>query len=158
MRNLSTYLNDHLAGSVAALELLDRLVETYDGEPMGRFFHKLRREIESDQATLQRLIKKLGAEESKARKAAGWLAEKLARAKIPLSKSPEGAMGLFLALEALLLGITGKHALWRTLTAASKNTPELAQVDYVTLQKRALEQRDRVEAKRLEVAWKVFKQ
>ena len=28
---LPIYLNDHLAGSVGALELLDRLIETYKG-------------------------------------------------------------------------------------------------------------------------------
>ncbi|HWN96528.1 MAG TPA: hypothetical protein VNT99_15975 [Methylomirabilota bacterium] len=156
MKNLSTHLNDHLAGSVAALELLDRLVETYDGKPRARFFHKLRREIEDDQAVLQKLLQKLGAEESKARKAAGWVVEKLSRPKIPLSKAEEGDMGLFLALEALELGITGKHSLWRALAAASHNVPRLAQVDYVALQKRALEQRGRVEVKRLEVAVKVF--
>lgn len=106
MKNLSTYLNDHLAGSVAALELLDRLVETYDGEPLARFFHKLRREIGGDKAILQKLIQKLGVEESKTRKAAGWMVEKLSRPKIPLSKAEESEMGLLLALEALALGIT----------------------------------------------------
>jgi hypothetical protein len=32
MEDLAGYLNDHLAGSVAALELLDRLIETYRKE------------------------------------------------------------------------------------------------------------------------------
>lgn len=156
MTNLSSYLNDHLAGSVAALELLDRLVETYGREPTGQFFHKLRREIERDQATLQKLIKKLGVEESKARKAAGWMAEKLSRTKISLSKSKDRKMGLFLALEALVLGISGKHSLWRALAAAAKNVPQLARLDYAGLQKRALEQRDWVELRRLQAACEVF--
>jgi hypothetical protein len=33
--DLSIYLNDHLAGSVGALELLDHLIETYKGKPLG---------------------------------------------------------------------------------------------------------------------------
>jgi len=45
MEDLSDYLNDHLAGSVAALELLDRLVETYAGKPLERFFRELRDDI-----------------------------------------------------------------------------------------------------------------
>jgi hypothetical protein len=156
MKNLSNYLNDHLAGSVAAIELLNRLIETYEAKPLGGFFRKLRGEIEADQATLQHLIHKLGVQESKARKAAGWVAEKLSRAKIPLSRPSESEMGLFLALETLVLGITGKHALWRALAGASKNAPVLAQVDYAVLQTRALEQRDRVEAKRVQVASRLF--
>ena len=42
MEELSDYLNDHLAGSVGALELLDRLVETCQGKPLERFFQDLR--------------------------------------------------------------------------------------------------------------------
>jgi hypothetical protein len=32
-----TYLKDHLAGSVGALELLDHLIETYKGKPLAEF-------------------------------------------------------------------------------------------------------------------------
>jgi hypothetical protein len=86
------------------------------------------------------------------------MAEKLARPKISLSKTRAGDMGLFLALEALVLGITGKHSLGRALAAASKNFPELAQVDYAILQQRTLAQRDLVETKRLELACEVLKE
>jgi hypothetical protein len=158
MKNITNYLNDHLAGSVAALELVDRLIKTYQRQALGRFFRELRQEIEADQETLKELIHKLGVEESTARKAAGWLAEKLSRPKISVSNSPEGDMGLFLALEALVLGITGKHSLWRALAAASKNNPGLAQVDYAELQQRAMEQRDLMETKRLEAACTLFQE
>jgi hypothetical protein len=103
------YLNDHLAGSVGALELLDRLIETYKGQPLEQFFHDLRNEIDEDQDTLQRLIEKIGEEESAVRKAGAWVAEKFSRAKIRLSDSEEGKVGLFHALEGLVLGIIGKR-------------------------------------------------
>jgi hypothetical protein len=51
-------LKDHLAGSVAALELVNHLIETYKGEPFEAFFQNLRDEIDADQETLQDLIKK----------------------------------------------------------------------------------------------------
>jgi hypothetical protein len=156
MKNLTTYLNDHLGGSVAALELLDHLIETYEAEPLRRFFHELRGEIEADQATLQQLIQKLGAQESKVRKAAGWIAEKLSRGAIPLHNAEKSKMGLFLALETLGLGITGKHSLWHALAEATKNNPLLAELDYATLRARALEQRNRVEIQRLQVASEIF--
>ncbi len=79
--DLPIYLNDHLAGSVGALELLDRLIETYKGKPLERFFNDLRNEIHADQDTLQDLIEKIGKEESAVRKAGAWVAEKFSRAK-----------------------------------------------------------------------------
>lgn len=156
MEDLSSYLNDHLAGSVGALELLDRLIDIYEGKPLERFFIDLRNEIDADQATLQELIANLGAKESTVRKAGAWVIEKFSRGKIQLSENDEEKMGLFLALEALALGIHGKRSLWRALAAASAAIPPLQDQDYVELENRAVEQHDRVEAKRLEVAREVF--
>lgn len=155
MKELSVYLNDHLAGSVSALELLDRLIATYAGKPLERFFCDLREDIGADQEQLEGLIAKLGAKESTVRKAGGWLMEKLSRPKIDLEE--ESGLGLFLALEAIVLGITGKRSLWRALQAASRTVPELARLDYSGLEKRAIEQCERVEARRLEIARGVFK-
>lgn len=156
MEDLSSYLNDHLAGSVGALELLDRLVDIYKGKPLERCFTDLRQEIEADQETLKALIARLGQEESTVRKAGAWVIEKLSRAKIQPGETGEGEMGLFLALEGLALGITGKRALWRALAAASATVPQLRSLDYDALEKRAKEQHDRVEAKRLEIAREIF--
>ena len=154
--NLVSYLNDHLAGSVGALELLDRLIENHEGKPLERFFKNLRGDIQEDQTKLEELIHKLGEEESAVRKAGAWILEKLSRAKIRLTESEEGDMGLFLALEALALGITGKQALWRALASASETVPSLARLDYAELEARAAEQAERVEAKRCEFARTVF--
>jgi hypothetical protein len=153
---LPLYLKDHLAGSVGALELLDHLIETYKGEPLEEFFQNLRDEIDADQETLQELIEKLGEKESAVRKAGAWLAEKLSRAKIRLSDSEKNQLGLLHALEGLVLGITGKRALWAALAVAADAVPQLRELDYARLQKRAAEQCDRVEAKRLEVAREAF--
>src|SRR4029077_13805687 len=38
MKDLDSYLNDHLAGSVAALELLAHCAHLYKGIPLGAFF------------------------------------------------------------------------------------------------------------------------
>jgi hypothetical protein len=155
-KHLITYLNDHLAGSVAALELVDRLIETYKGKPLEQFFKDLRNEIDADQGELQDLIEKLGEKESALRKAGLWMAEKFSRAKIRLSGSEEDRMGLLHALEGLVLGITGKRGLWTALAAAADTVPQLRELDYARLEKRAAEQCDRVDAKRLEIAGKIF--
>ena len=158
MKGLTNYLNDHLAGSVGALELLDRLIDTYREKPLEHFFRNLRDEIHHDQEQLKELMQKLGAEESAVRKAGAWVVEKLSRAKIELDEEAEGEVGLLLALEALVLGITGKRSLWRALQAASRNVPQLARLDYAGLENRAIEQCERVEAKRLETARTAFQE
>ena len=56
--NLTTYLKDHHAGSVAALELVDHLIETFEGKSLEQFFKNLRKEIDADQERLEKLIKK----------------------------------------------------------------------------------------------------
>jgi hypothetical protein len=157
LENLTSYLNDHLAGSVGALELLDRLIEVYEEKPLGIFFQELRNDIHEDQEKLRNLIHGAGAEESAVRKAGAWLVEKISRAKMPVSESSEDEMGLFLALEALALGIMGKKSLWQALQAASAAIPQLAGLDYPTLENRAVEQSERVDAKRLELAHHVLK-
>ena len=65
-------------------------------------------------------------------------------------------MGLFHAFEGLVLGITGKRALWTALAAAADTAPQLRLLDYARLEKRAAEQCGRVDAKRLEIARKIF--
>ena len=156
MEELSDYLNDHLAGSVGALELLDRLVDACQGKPLERFFRDLREDIHQDQEQLKELMQKLGVGESAVRKAGAWIAEKLSRPKIELGDGSKEEIGIFLALEALVLGITGKRSLWRALPCASRTVPALARLDYSGLEKRAIEQCERVEARRLEIARSVF--
>ena len=155
--NLTTYLKDHHAGSVAALELVDHLIETFEGKSLKQFFKNLRKEIDADQERLEKLIKKVGAKESAVRKTGAWVAEKFARMNVRVNDSEKDQMGLLDALEALLIGINGKEALWTTLEAASENVALLRGVDYARLQQRARGQFDLVDAKRLECAREVFK-
>jgi len=155
--NLTTYLKDHHAGSVAALELVDHLIETFEGKSLEQFFKNLRKEIDADQERLEKLIKKVGAKESAVRKTGAWMVEKFARVKVRINRSEKDQMGLLDAFEALLIGITGKGALWSALEAASENVASLRGMDYARLQQRAREQCDLVDAKRLESAREVFK-
>ena len=156
MKGLATYLNDHLAGSVAALELLDDLIKTYDGKPLAKFFTDLRHDIRADQEVLPRLLKRFKAGQSPIRKAGAWLAGKFSRAKMQASGEKVGELGLVQALEVLVLGITGKQLLWRSLSATFGNSPLLKGINLEQLEERAIEQIERVEAKRLEAAREVF--
>jgi hypothetical protein len=153
--HLRIYLNDHLAGSVAALELLDHLIKQHEGKSLGIFFRDLGTEIRADQETLRSLIGKLGAEESSVRKAGAWIAQKFSKMKIGAADA-EDSFGLLQALEALALGITGKKLLWRSLDAIALHVPKLQGTDFGRLEMRAEEQIARVEAERLRTAREVF--
>ena len=152
--NLTSYLNDHLAGSVAALELLDDLIKASDDEPLKIFLADLKREVEADQKVLQGLIARADESESVMRKAAAWVTEKFARSKFKVAGEDLGGLGLVQALEMLALGVRGKELLWRALSIS--NWPPLRDVDLAQLEQRAVEQQQRVEAKRLEAAKAAF--
>ena len=64
MKNLGSYLNDHLAGSVGALELIEHSAHQYAGEPLGVFFSNLQTDIRTDQDTLRDLMRELAIDES----------------------------------------------------------------------------------------------
>lgn len=150
--HLATYLNDHLAGSVVALELMEHLERAHRDAPVAAFLAELRAEVAADRDELERLIERLGARESLTRQAAAWFTEKIARLKLQLDSSAAAPMGLFEGLEVLSLGIEGKRSLWRALSAVAPSVPALQGVDYERLLRRAEEQRGRVEGERLAAA------
>ncbi|MDB4884233.1 MAG: hypothetical protein JWL95_2999 [Gemmatimonadetes bacterium] len=150
--HLATYLNDHLAGAVAALELLEQLEKAHAGTPVAQALSELRVEIEADRGTLQSLMLRLRVTESGPRKATAWLAERLAWLKLRMDDSGHGAFRLFESLEAVSLGVEGKIALWRTLSTIAPIVTDVGTLDYGTLMLRAADQRARVEALRLGAA------
>ena len=151
--SLATYLNDHLAGSVAALELIDHLIDDSQDPVDAQFFHALRDDIKADQDVLRDLIARGGVEESDVRKTAAWLAEKVGWAKMKLDGPAGAGMRQLQALEGLVLGITGKRALWQALAATGQVTPG---VDIGELTRRAEAQRDAVEERRVRAACAAF--
>jgi hypothetical protein len=154
---LTTYLNDHLAGSVAALELIAHLGKNYHGSTLENFFAELHADVSADQDVLRDLIHTFEAKESTVRKAGAWMAEKLSHLKFGLSEHDVSGTGLLQALEGLVMGITGKQLLWRALASSSEAFPQLRGPDYATLEQRAMEQRNRVEEKRLAAAREAFR-
>jgi hypothetical protein len=154
MNDLSTYMNDHLAGATAALELLDHLIKRHKNKPVADFFKQLEHDIEEDMRLLQRLIGATGEGESSIRKAGAWFAEKIARTKFKAAGEQLDGLGLLQALETLELGIRGKQLLWRALACAS--LPAVRDVDLAGAERRAVEQQERVERQRVQIAREVF--
>ena len=151
-QHLATYLNDHLAGSVVALELLEHLEGAHADTPLADFFSNLRSEIAADREELESLMGRLHISQSRTRKASAWVTEKFTEIKLRLDDPGDGDLRLFESLEALSLGIEGKRSLWLALSTVAEVTPALRLVDYERLKQRAEEQRSRVEVVRLDTA------
>ena len=156
MKELSTYLNDHLAGSVGALEMLDDLIESREDKPLESFLKTLRADIQSDQDDLKQLMARLKISESRTRKAGAWVTEKFSRVKLGVGDAGKSDLALLQSLESLSLGITGKRSLWRTLGAIAEISPRMRDLDFAELEKRALDQIERVEAKVTEIGREIF--
>lgn len=150
-QRLNVYLNDHLAGSDVALELLVRLSESAVDAEVRESAVTLHEEIQRDQRILRDLIASLGGGESQVKRALGWLAEKAARLKFGSSAEEDG-FALFESLELLALGIEGKCSLWRALATIADREPVIRDLDLGALLERAHAQHDEVELLRLALA------
>jgi hypothetical protein len=149
--HLATYLNDHLAGSVVAIGLMESLESTYDGTEIEAIVKSVRTEVEKDRAVLEGLIGRIDAT-STPRKAAGWLAERVAQLKFGVDDHKDGTLRLLESTEIISLGIEGKRSLWRSLAIAADLSPALAGINYTELIARAESQREQIETVRLGAA------
>jgi hypothetical protein len=149
---LAIYLNDHLAGSSLAIDLVGRLADQYADRPLGAFFRTLLTDIEADQRVLEGVMARCGAAQSPVKSPMARLLEKATRLKFDLVRGARDGLSLFERLEVLALGILGKQSLWRALQVIAPGDPRLADLDLVTLEARAAEQYARVEQRRLEAA------
>lgn len=153
---LATYLNDHLAGSVMAIELLEHLEEDSTDDPARqRMMRELRQKIMADQGILRALLETRDSHESAVKKAGAWVMEKVARAKTRLTKPTTGCLGALEAFEILSLGIEGKKGLWKVLAEVMPQPPS-PQWNWRELMEDADRQRREVEAWRIEAARRAF--
>ncbi len=154
--NLSLYLNDHLAGSVGARELLAHLQGIHRGDPWSEFFAEVDAEVGASQEKLRELMRRIGAAESSVRQTAAWLGEKLSRFKLGTGGGEEQAMSLFESLEALHLGTVGQSALWNALAEVARLIPAWTDVPFDQLAREARSLSDRLDVRRLELARRVL--
>jgi hypothetical protein len=154
--HLGTYLNDHLAGSVAAISILEHLEKDKAGTALGEILAKVRADVVRDREVLTGLMEKLHVGESPPRKAVAWLGERVTQLKLRLDDDASGAFRLLESLEIVSLGIEGKLGLWLVLAAASERLPVLRGTDFGRLAERAREQRSRLEPERIAAAIAAF--
>ena len=152
---LHTYINDHLSGSAMALQLIDHLIATATHEDERAFLTKLHQEVSDDRDTLERVLAQSGGQTSRVRQAGGMLMERLGRLKLAFDDPSQQSLARLEALEMLTLGVHGKGGLWRALAVAAP--PELKNTDFSALERRAIEQHQQIDARRLEAARRVLR-
>jgi hypothetical protein len=150
--SLDTYLNDHLAGSTMALELLAHLEADDAQASVSAILSALRAEITADRQELEVLMERLGIPARHPRRAVAWLAEKVGRIKLRWDDERGGRLRLLQGVETIAIGIEGKRALWTALAVVADHDPTLNRVDFDRLLARAMEQRAQVEEIRLNAA------
>jgi hypothetical protein len=155
-RLLEIYLADHLAAATAGVELARRAARSNATSPFGEFLLRLAAEIEDDRRTLRGIVVALRFRESKAKDAAAWLGEKVARMKLNGRIRGYSPLSRLLELEALSVGVTGKLALWQSLLAVPGIGERLPGFDLERLAERARRQRAEIEEHRLRAAGEAF--
>lgn len=143
---LSAYLNDHLAGSAAAMQLANRCREQHRNSDLGRYLGVLLDEIQEDRHVLAQVMTAVGARTNPVKQAGALGAELLTRLKsqVPLLGSGSTVARLE-EIELLSLGVEGKQLLWRLLDELSSSEERLQAFDFPALEKRAQVQRDGLE-------------
>jgi hypothetical protein len=153
---LGIYLNDHLAGATAGLELVRRAARSQRDTPAGPTLQRLATEIEEDRDALLDLMATLDVPVRRYKTYAAWAAEKVGRLKPNghlLDRSPLSSL---VEVEALRLGVQGKASLWRTLAEVARRDARLDAGRLTELMERAEGQAATLEEMRVQTSAAVF--
>lgn len=150
-KQLAMYLNNHLAASVAVLDLLSHLEKAYADTAVGDFITSLHADILADRAQLEAVMAELQISHNTIRQTVAWVVEKVNQLQLKWDGG-DGDLHLLEALEIIATGITGKRALGHSLAIVAQENPALQSMDFAQLVERSEEQLRRLEVVRLDVA------
>jgi hypothetical protein len=146
---LSIYLNDHLVGCTAGVELARRSAGSNRGTELGDFLEELAAELEDDRAALRAVMEQLDIGVDRLKQVAGWSGEKAGRLKLngrwigysPLSRVAE--------LEGLAMILRMNGALWRALESVLGTESQFSDDDFAARVAHAEALGERVEGHRI---------
>ena len=148
---LHIYLSDHLAGSIAGIELARRSANSNKDNDIGQFLSTtLVPAIEEDRETLSLIMERVGASENRLKNLMFWTGEKLGRLKVNGELTSYSPLSRLIELEGLSSGVAGKLSLWQCLREAGD--PRLGNIDLTELIARAEEQLKGLEVQRRKAA------
>ena len=150
---LGIYMNDHLAGSLVGRELAKRAAGSNEGTELGEFLAALVPEFEDERNSLKAMMDHLGVQQNRVKMPIAWVAEKLGRLKPNGQITGYSPLSRLIELEGLALGVTGKLALWRALSASTAGLDAFGLDGLIA---KAESQRDGIETHRLKAAALAF--
>ncbi len=148
---LATYLNEHLFGSTAGLDLFRRVARSHRGTELGVRVQRLADEVETDRDELLGIMADLDVTPSRLRVAVGHTVERLGRLKPNGTVIRRSPLTDLLEIEALRVAVLAKATGWEVLREVSAREPRLSRDKVSDLLDRAHDQRERVAALHLEV-------
>ncbi len=147
MNSLQKYLNQHLSGSHAALNLLQTLVRM--NGPETHHYQQLHDSVAKNQMALAALLRQAGFPRDRATELAAPAGSFLAVLRFKTHGLRTGGLGLMEALEALQLGVQGQLLLWNNVLLPGVAVPPWKKEDLAALRQSAEEQLYMVEALRV---------
>ena len=147
---LAAYLNDHLAGSAAGIQLAERISRGTDDQGLAALLGRFADEFRDDRDALERIMVERGISRDRAKQAIALGGEWVGRLKhvTPGIRSGSGSLVGLEDLELLSLGIEGRALLLRGLQRISASVP-LGEADLAMREERARRQREELEPFRL---------
>ena len=157
-KRLRIYLNDHSAGSLTGYELAKRCLSSNEGTDLGEYLRKFVAQLEDERTDLKRLMESLGFPEDKIKEGMGWVAEKAGRLKLNGQFRGYSPLSRVIELEGLVIGVTAKRGLWRSVKEYGTTDPRVGVIDVDRLEQQAEAQLEELEKHRLEAAQIAFQE
>lgn len=153
---LGIYLNDHLAGATAGLELARRVAGTGQVPAPPADLGQFAQEVAEDRDTLLRIMGTLGIPVRSYKVWTAWAGEKASRLKPNGHLTTRSPLSNLEELEILRLGVEGKAAGWRTLRELADRDSRLDAGQLDELISRARRQAGFLEESRIRAAQQVI--
>ncbi len=122
---MRVYLNDHLMGAAANVQLALRTAGSQRGTPLGRELDVMAAQISEDYAALVEIMRSVGVAPRRTFAVLGRIGERLGRFKLNGRVVRGSQLSTLIELEALRLGVLGKLQGWRSLSVAAQRDPRL---------------------------------
>ncbi|WP_427131558.1 hypothetical protein [Pseudarthrobacter sp. S9] len=137
---LSRYLHGHLIAGASGERLFEQAAKTWKDSPHAATLDKLKSAVSSDKKTLEAMATQLHLSMPAYKKPIAWVGAQLS-ALGPLNPfHSHHAANAQLELEALIIAVTGKALLWKTLIVLAPTDSRIRRDEVNQLLDRAMEQ------------------
>lgn len=149
---LAAYLNDHLAGAAAGIQLAERISRGTDDRELSAMLDRFVQELREDHDVVERIMASEAIPRDGAKQALALAGEWFGRLKhvLPMLRSGSETLVGLEDVELLSIGIEGRRLLLRGLTHIAPSIA-LEGLDLATLEERARRQREELEPFRLKL-------